>query len=147
MDVAVCVFVLLHLSHNVARATAVHIPCATTEVKFIRAALSLRTLTLKSRNIRTVTNRVAQCCYMLQYAMMLTIAREVGDSIREGRLISKLKSGWKNALCSCKWRIIIKYFFTRQIFKKCKGNWRPYQLCTDLKKYMIPFGEACYKIF
>lgn len=42
---------------------------------------------------------------MLQYAIMLTNAREVSDSIREGRLRSNLKSGWKN---EC--RMIIKYF-------------------------------------
>jgi hypothetical protein len=35
---------------------------------------------------------------MLQYAMMVTIVREVDDSIREGRLLSKLKSGLKNAM-------------------------------------------------
>ena len=40
-DVAVCVLVLLHLSHNITCATAVHIACAAPEVKFIRAALSL----------------------------------------------------------------------------------------------------------
>jgi len=111
MGVAVFVLELLHLSNNLTCTTAVHIPCATPEVEFTRAALSLWTLTPKSRYICTVITMVAQCCYMLQYAMMLTNAREVGDSIREGRSLSRLKSGLKNALCSCEWRINIKYCF------------------------------------
>jgi hypothetical protein len=120
-DVAVCVFVLLHLPHNLTCVTAVHIPRATTEVKFIRVALSFWTLPSKSRYICTVITRATQCCcccYMLQCAMMLRIAREAGDSIREGRLLSKLKPGLKNALSSCKWRKIIKYFLRGKYLKK-----------------------------